>query len=205
MNSNVDGMEERLAQQIDGVGAKVDTELTAQSAFRGTYAQSAANKERINIANKFAYLHGVKYTDAMGVRRDVMKAWLQGEYTTIVEGLGLRDRALATFLEPDLVAAVQDLMAPDDAPPLYYLVLEASYSIDDEDIIRATDHAKIVNAVTGLSAYAVVAGVRLDERITDGVRSRIREEVAEYVEAGNSDFVYWYKLESSDLRPSEPR
>jgi len=70
MNSNVDGMEERLAQQIDGVGAKVDTELRAQSAFRGTYAQSAANKERINIANEFAYLHGVKYTYAMGIRRD---------------------------------------------------------------------------------------------------------------------------------------
>ena len=96
-------------------------------------------------------------------------------------------------------------MAPDDAPPLYYIVLEVSYSIDDEDIIRATDHAKIDNAVTGLSVYAVVAGVRLDDRITDGARSRIREEVSEYVEAGNPDFVHWYKLESSDLRPFEPR
>ena len=213
LGERIDGVEERLTQridgmgkQIDGLGEKVDTELTAQYAFRGTYAQSAANKERIRIANKFAYLHGVKYTDAMGVRRDVMRGWLRGENTAIVEGLQLRDRAWETFLVPDLVAAVHDLTAPDDARPLYYIALESSYSsIDDEDVVRATDHAKIVNAVTGLPAYAVVAGVRLDERITDGARSRIREEVAEYVEAGNQDSVYWHKLEASDLRPPETR
>ena len=201
LTQRIDGMGEQidgLGEQIDGLGEKVDTELTAQSAFRGTYAQSAANKERIRIANKFAYLHGVKYTDAMGVRRDVMRGWLRGENTAIVEGLQLRDRAWETFLVPDLVAAVHDLTAPEDARPLYYIALESSYSIDDEDVVRATDHAKIVNAVTGLPAYAVVAGVRLDERITDGARNRIREEVAEYVEAGNQDFVYWHKLEASE-------
>ncbi len=206
------GMEERLTQkidgvskQIDGLGTKVDTELMAQSAFRGNYAQSAANDERIRIANKFAHLHGAKRTDAMGVRRDVMKAWLQGEHTDVVEGLQLRERAWETFLVPDLVASVHDLMAPNDDSPLYYIAVEASYSIDDEDVIKATDHAKIVNAVTGLPAYAVVAGVRLDDRITDGARSRIREEVDEYIEAGNPDFVYWHMLESSDLSPPQPR
>ena len=101
--------------------------------------------------------------------------------TEFFDKFGSRPDGLATFLEPDLVAAVQDLMAPDDAPPLYYLVLEASYSIDDEDIIRATDHAKIVNAVTGLSAYAVVAGVRLDERITD--RARIKPDAHKTLKA----------------------
>ena len=53
----------------------------------------AAIDERIRISNKFAHLHGAKRTDAIGVRRDVLKAWLQGEYTDVVEGLGLRERA----------------------------------------------------------------------------------------------------------------
>ena len=108
----------------------------------------------------------------------------------------------AAFL---LSAAAHDLMAPNEDPPLFYIVVEASYSIDDEDVAKATDHAKIVHAVTGLTAYAVVAGVRLDDEIADDARSKIREEVTQYVEAGNPDFVYWHKLVSSDLKPPEPR
>ena len=210
--TDMKGMEERLTnqigvvgEQIDGLGTKVNTELRAQSAFRGTYAQSAAIDERIKISNKFAHLHGAKRTDAMGVRRDVLKTWLQGEYTDVVEGLGLRERAWETFLVPDMVAAAHDLMAPNEDPPLFYIVVEASYSIDDEDVAKATDHAKIVHAVTGLTAYAVVAGVRLDDEITDDARSKIREDVTQYVEAGNPDFVYWHRLVSSDMKPPEPR
>ena len=210
--SDMKGMEERLTnqigavgKQIDGLGTRVDTELRAQSAFRGNYAQSAAINERIRIANKFAHLHGARRTDAMGVRRDVLKTWLQGEYTDVVEGLRLRERAWETFLVSDMVAAVQDLMAPNEDPPLYYIAVEASYSIDDEDVAKATDHAKIVQAVTGLTAYAVVAGVRLDDEITNDARNKIHEEVTQYVEASNPDFVYWHRLVSSDLRPPEPR
>ena len=96
-------------------------------------------------------------------------------------------------------------MAADEDPPLYYIAVEASYSIDDEDIARATDHAKIVHAITGLTAYAVVAGVRLDDEITDDARSKVCEEVTQYAEADSDpDFVYWHRLESSDLRPPEP-
>ena len=201
--SDMKGMEERLTnqigavgEQIDGLGTRVDTELRAQSAFRGNYAQSAAISERVRIANKFAHLHGARRTDAMGVRRDVLKAWLQGEYTDVVEGLRLRERVWETFLVSDMVAAVHDLMAPNENPPLYYIAVEASYSIDDDDVAKVTDHAKIVQAVTGLAAHAVVAGVRLDDEITNDARNKIHEEVAQYVEAGNPDFVYWHRLVS---------
>ena len=205
LEKGMQGMENRLTEQIDGLGTKVDTELKAQGAFRGTYAQSATIHERLIISNKFAHLHGIKRTDAMGVRRDVLKTWLQGEYTDVVEGLQLRERVWETFLVPDMIAAVHDLMAPNEDPPLYYIAVEASYSVDDEDVARATDHAKIVQAVTGLTAYAVVAGVRLDDDLTDDARSKIREEVIQYVEADNPDLVYWHRLASSDLRPPEPR
>ena len=53
----------------------------------------------------------------------------------MVESLKLRERAWETFMVPDMVAAVHDLMAPDEDPPLYYICVEASYSIDD-DIAR---------------------------------------------------------------------
>ena len=108
----------------------------------------------------------------------------------------MRERVWETFLVSDMVAAVHDLMAPNENPPLYYIAVEASYSIDDDDVAKVTDHAKIVQAVTGLAAHAVVAGVRLDDEITNDARNKIHEEVAQYVEAGNPDFVYWHRLVS---------
>ena len=205
IRNDMQGMERRLTGQIDGVGDKVSVELKAQSSFRGTYAQATANSERVEISDLFAYLHGVKRTDAMPVGRSTLRSWLKGKYTEVVEALGLRERAWRTFRNPDIIAAVHDLMADDDASPLYYIAVEASYSIDGEDVAKATDHAKIVHAVTGLTVYAVVAGVRLDDEIEDDARNKICAEVAQYVETDNRDMVYWHRLESSDLRPLEPR
>ena len=211
IRDDIEGMEKRLTEQVDGVGnqidglgTKVETELKAQGAFRGTYAQAVANSERVEISDLFAHIHGVKFTEAMPIGRHDLRSWLKGEHTEVIEALRLRERAWRTFREPDIVAAVHDLMAESYDSPLYYICVEASYSIDGEDVTRATDHAKIVHAVTGLSAYAVVAGVRLDDEITDDARSKIREEITRYVEAANPDLVYWHRLASSDLRPPEP-
>ena len=93
LTKQIDG----VSKQIDGLGAKVDTELRAQSAFRGTYAQSAANSERVEISDLFAHLHDVELTDAMPVRRSTLRSWLRGENTEVVRALGLRERAWRTF------------------------------------------------------------------------------------------------------------
>ena len=190
---------------INGLGEAFRQEVQAQSSYRGAHAQTAANRDRVRISNLFAKFHAIRRTDAMPVRRNRLKAWLQGENAEVVEALNLRERAWETFLEPDIVAAVHDLMADDDAEPAFYIVVEASYTGEAEDIDKAIDHAKIVHAVTGLDAYPIVAAVRLDDKMEPETRSRLYDDVQQFVAANDADAAFWFRLGSADLRPTEPR
>ena len=194
-----------IKSDINGLGEAFRQEVQAQSSYRGAHAQTAANRDRVRISNLFAQFHDIRRTDAMPVRRNTLKTWLQGENVAMVESLNLRERAWETFLEPDIVAAVHDLMADDDAEPAFYIVVEASYTGETEDINKATDHAKIVRAVTGLDAYPVVAAVQLDDQMEPGVRNRLYDDVQQFVEANDAESAFWYPLGSADLRPTEPR
>lgn len=194
-----------IKDDINGLGEAFRQEVQAQSSYRGAHAQTAANRDRVRISNLFAKFHAIRRTDAMPVRRNRLKAWLQGENAEVVEALNLRDRAWETFLEPDIVAAVHDLMADDDAEPAFYIVVEASYTGEAEDIDKAIDHAKIVHAVTGLDAYPIVAAVRLDDKMEPETRSRLYDDVQKFVAANDANAAFWYRLGSADLRPAEPR
>ena len=194
-----------IKDDINGLGEAFRQEVQAQSSYRGAHAQTAANRDRVRISNLFAKFHAIRRTDAMPVRRNRLKAWLQGENAEVVEALNLRERAWETFLEPDIVAAVHDLMADDDAEPAFYIVVEASYTGEAEDIDKAIDHAKIVHAVTGLDAYPIVAAVRLDDKMEPETRSRLYDDVQKFVAANDANAAFWYRLGSADLRPAEPR
>ena len=194
-----------IKDDINGLGEAFRQEVQAQSSYRGAHAQTAANRDRVRISNLFAKFHAIRRTDAMPVRRNRLKAWLQGENAEVVEALNLRDRAWETFLEPDIVAAVHDLMADDATEPAFYIVVEASYTGEAEDIDKAIDHAKIVHAVTGLDAYPIVAAVRLDDKMEPETRSKLYDDVQKFVAANDADAAFWYRLGSADLRPTEPR
>ena len=194
-----------IKDDINGLGEAFRQEVRAQSSYRGAHAQTAANRDRVRISNLFAKFHAIRRTDAMPVRRNRLKTWLQGENAEVVEALNLRDRAWETFLEPDIVAAVHDLMADEDAEPAFYIVVEASYTGEAEDIDKAIDHAKIVHAVTGLDAYPIVAAVRLDDKMEPEMRSRLYDDVQKFVAANDADAAFWFRLGSADLGPDEPR
>ena len=194
-----------IKDDINGLGEAFRQEVQAQSSYRGAHAQTAANRDRVRISNLFAKFHAIRRTDAMPVRRNRLKAWLQGENAEVVEALNLRDRAWETFLEPDIVAAVHDLMADDATEPAFYIVVEASYTGEAEDIDKAIDHAKIVHAVTGLDAYPIVAAVRLDDKMEPETRSRLYDDVQKFVAANDADAAFWFRLGSADLRPTELR
>ena len=60
-------------------------------------------------------------------------------------------------------------------------------------------------AATGLDAYPVVAAVRLDDKLDPEMESRLYYDVELFMEANDADAALWYRLDSADLRPSEPR
>ena len=190
-----------IKRDINGLGESFRREVRAQSSYRGNYAQSAASD--IDIAYMFAHRHGLEDINARHISRNTLAAWLK-ENKDLVKSLNIRQRATRTFLRPDIIAAVEDLYSAEDAATVYYIVIEASYTGETEDIDKATDHAKIIRAVTGLEAYPVVAMVGLDDEMEPETMSRLYDDVDTFIDARDENAAYLYRLDSADLRPPEP-
>ena len=87
---------------------------------------------------------------------------------------------LRSFRRADLIMEARD---PDSET--CYIAVEASYTVNGRDTRRALRNAEYLERFTQKKAYAVVAGVRLDDRI--------REDV----ESGR---VFWYEIEEHMMR-----
>jgi hypothetical protein len=202
--NSLEGKVEKNSVDINGLGDMFRAEVKAQSSFRGTYAVDASRKDNREVAWLFAYKHGLRLIKTRQVPDDVLENWLANN-VALIESLNLRDRAWRTFPGADLVVEVRDLQASLDSTPAYYITLEASYTVEKKDIVRATDNAKIVREITGLVTYPVVAGVELDDQVSAETQRRLYDDIEQFIEANDADAALWYQLESADLRPPEPR
>ncbi len=214
MNRRLDSLDERvdsLGEKVDknsvdinGLGNMFRAEVRAQSSFRGTYAVDASRKDNREVAWLFAYKHGLRLIKTHEVPDDVLMNWLANN-VALIESLNLRERAWRTFPGADLVVEVRDLQASLDSTPAYYIALEASYTVEKEDILKSTDHARIIKAVTGVDTYAVVAGVNMDDEMDAETLGRVHTEAERFIEADDPETAFWHRLYSADLRPAEPR
>lgn len=207
LGERVDSLGEKVEQNskdINGLGEMFRAEVKAQSSFRGTYALEASRKDDREVAWLFAYKYGLRLIKTRQVLDDVLENWL-ADNVALIESLNLRERAWRTFPGSDLVVEVRDLQARLDSTPAYFIVLESSYTIEKEDVLKSTDHARIIKAVTGVDAYAVVAGVNMDDEMDAEILGRIHMEAESFLETDDPETVFWHRLDSADLRPAEPR
>ena len=79
---------------------------------------------------------------------------------------GISKHELRSFRLADIV-----LRATDSAGAECYLAVEVSYTANGRDTSRAQRNARFLTRFTGRRAYAVVAGLRFDERIRRSVES----------------------------------
>ena len=86
---------------------------------------------------------------------------------------------IASFCRADLIAT-----AVDDAGQTWYVAVEVSYTADERDTTRALRNADYLTRLTGQSARAAVAAVKIDNRIQ------------ETLQRGG---VYWHALEPEKL------
>ena len=91
----------------------------------------------------------------------------------------ISDGDLDSFRDADMVLRAK---GPDGSA--CYVAVEASYTVNGRDTRRAIRNAQFMTRFTGLRAYAVVAGLRRDDRIGDAV---------------DSGTVAWFKLRSRVL------
>ena len=86
------------------------------------------------------------------------------------------DRAdLRSFRRADLI-----MEATDEAGESCYVAVEISFTANGRDTTRALRNADFLTRFTGRNAYAVVSGLRRDDRITDSI---------------HAGAVFWYQLD----------
>ncbi len=174
--------------------------------FRRTVRREILTED-LGIASLFADRHSLPpdmieiWQLGRNTLRDIVRDHEQELRSLNLEGEG----ALRSFRRPDLIAGVKHLAAEDDAEPEYYIAVEASYTIDEKDLVRATDNARIIRHVTGRPAYPVITGVQLKNGLDDDIRQKIFDDIEQFVQSGDPEAAYWHRLYSEDLRPDEAR
>ena len=113
------------------------------------------------------------------------------------EDLGDRD-ILKDFDRVDLLLKVTER---NRAETLFYVAVEASYTVDDGDINRATRNARLISLATGEDAYAVVAGAYVGRDITG---TMLRDKY-EFVNVNTPDAALWHEVEMRYMEPDPPR
>ena len=164
--------------------------------FRGAYAENAARKNDRMIARRIARARGHRVRLTERISYEELSALL-----LVAENLdtsGIYESSWDTFPNADVALKVTER---NRAETQFYIVVEASYTAEMYDLKRATDHAKLLRATTGMESYAIVAGVRLNEEIQNVVWF----DAEDFVKAGNDDVALWFKLPKAEMDPLEPR
>ena len=123
--------------------------------IRGTHAINAARDRVGYIAEKF----GLDWSRTLN--REEVRQMVRGlNVGEIPQG----DRE--SFGEADIV-----MEARDSADGTCYVAVEVSYTVDESDTERAIRNAGFLARLTGRPAYAVVAGLRYDDRVMPHIQS----------------------------------
>ena len=196
-NNRLDGIEVQATetnQRLDGIHQSLDR-------FRGNYASEGAWNNRREIVQLFA--------DTNRAGRPRLKTFtdeelddMLDENLEVIDALEEEGDVLARFGRADLIVLAERRRTRE---PLYWVVAEASYTIDAGDIVRASDNAKFLRAATGQNAYAIVVGVQTDPQIEEKYGERIIYDLEQFLKSDRDDVVYWYELTETSAQPRPPR
>ncbi len=156
---------QELRESFDGLqhsfgGVKDDLGM-----IKGAHARNEALRKPTRIANDLGYQFIYQLSEG---------ALLEFGKRAAAQGKG----EVESFVNADLVMMVQD----DRFQP-HYLAVEASFSVDAEDIRRATRNASYLEEFTNIPSVPVVAGVELLQDVDhNGVR--------------------WYRIPKRDIQPA---
>ena len=154
---------DRMDQRLGRVEARLDRVIDDLGPLKGAHAGNVAVKE----AGLIALDLGLRYR----------KSLTSMELVSLSDAVDTTDVAaneLRSFHRADVIVE-----AADREGERCYVAVEASYTVNGRDTARAIRNAGLLSRFTGRRSYAVVAGLRRDDRIQDRV------------DAGE---VLWYQL-----------
>ena len=164
-----EGKVDGIQSMFEELGAKFDGVRDDLGLVKGGHARSAMVNNLPRIAAEF----GFQYIAAMP-QTTVM------EFANMARALGEEKSQVDSFRNADMVMHVLD----DKGQPAY-VAIEASFTVDSNDINRAVRNAGYLTRFTGLPAFPVVAGV--------AVMPEAQEEV-------DTEKVFLYKISPRELQ-----
>ena len=166
--------------------------------FRGNYAVDAASRNRFEIAEVFAQLCSVERINVDVLDEAELKT-MRDKNMGALNSLGVANKVLSAFPATDLALRVTEM---EGGPGLeFYVVVEASYTGTSHDIERAAVRTRMLGAITGCKAYAVVTSVHLNPAIA----ARVTEDAEKYLASGGDNIAFWYRTDEEVLQPVSPR
>ena len=141
LETKVDG----LADRVDGLETKVDGLTDDIALVRGGHARTAMRQNLYRIADQFGFefISEVPQAAIIGFSK---VATAQGEAANEAE----------SFRNADMVMNVRDAGGQPG-----YVALEASFTVNSNDVRRAVRNADYLHQYTGLPCYAAVVGVQV--------------------------------------------
>ena len=167
--------------------------------FRGAYAENAARQECGVIAGKIARARGTRVRSTSRYSAEQLTAIFE---EAIDRDLlhGIDDESQNRFTNADNVLLVTERNRERST---FFIVTEASHTMKFTDVHRACNHARVIERVTGVRAFAVVAGVR---RGADFPLERVITSAVEFVQRDAADTALVHEVERDHEDPkTSPR
>ncbi len=151
-----------LEQKFDGVRDDL-------AMVKGGHARNAMRQNLSRIADEFGFLFIAEMPQQAVI-----------EFSKVAASQGLGQGEAESFRNADMVVHVRDAKGEPG-----YLAIEASFTIDGNDVRRANRNALFLHQYTGLPAYGAIAGVE------------VLPDVQEDIDGGN---VLFYSIRPRELQ-----
>ena len=166
---------EKFAAFVETTNKRLDTLESDVKGLRDDMGiLKGAHARNVAIEDAAAIARGLGLRRTRTLSRD--EVW---DLTEAADTSAIAANDLRSFRRADLM-----MEATDRAGEPCYIAVEISFTANGRDTTRAVRNAEFLTRFTGKPAYAVIAGLRLDNRIQPTI---------------DSGAVFWHQLDPTDL------
>ena len=192
-----EGFQERTEKSLSEINTRLDTQQanfnrqhSALDRFRGAYAMEGTRRYRRDIARTIARGRGNRLLENVVLDdADLNLISVAAQDLDISDTFGDVPES-ALFSDFDTADLILKVTENNRDRTEFYVAIEASFTIHDDDITKSTQVAKFIQMVTGTSAFAVVAGAHISPDLT-GV---IIQDEDEFIKAADPEAALWYEV-----------
>ena len=167
-----------ILERLDNVEGDTKRNIVQIGDLKGLFMERTARDDAPIIASDM----GLRWLKTLG-RGEVVMMADEAQRSGLVAGISRHN--MRTFRRADLV-----FEAANSDGETHYVAVEISYTADNRDTERATRHAEYITRFTGISAYAAIASVHIDNRIEDA----LTEDAPQPPGVDHETKVFWSRL-----------